>query len=222
MTCDIACTALTGYLPTALSPESITASVPSITAFATSETSARVGIGLWIIDSIICVAVITTRLRLRVAAMMCFCRPGQLGVTDFDAEIAARDHHCVARLDDAIEIHERLAALDLGDEVAVAALLAQQLARLVHVGAVARERDGQVVDAELGGELDVGAILVGQRAGRQPAALLVDALVVGQLTADRRRACRCAARSRRCTSSTICPSLSSSVSPARTSFGRLL
>ena len=75
MTCDIASTALTGYLPTALSPDSITASVPSITAFATSETSARVGTGLWIIDSIICVAVIATRLRLRVAAMMCFCRP---------------------------------------------------------------------------------------------------------------------------------------------------
>src|SRR5882672_11210947 len=57
---------LTGYLPTALSPESMTASVPSMTAFETSETSARVGIGLWIIDSIICVAVITTLLRWRV------------------------------------------------------------------------------------------------------------------------------------------------------------
>ena len=113
---------------------------------------------------------------------------GQLGVTDFDAEIAARDHHGVARLDDAIEIHERLAALDLRDEIAVSALLAQQLARLVHVAAVARERNGHIVDAELGRELDVGAILVGQRARRQAAALLVDALVVGQLAADRRRA----------------------------------
>ena len=59
----------------AVSAESITASVPSITAFATSLTSARVGIGLWIIDSIICVAVITTRLRVRDSWMMVFCRP---------------------------------------------------------------------------------------------------------------------------------------------------
>ena len=71
----MACTALTGYLPTALSADSITASVPSMTAFATSETSARVGTGLWIIDSIICVAVITTLLRVRDSWMMVFCRP---------------------------------------------------------------------------------------------------------------------------------------------------
>ena len=43
----------------------MTASLPSITALATSLTSARVGMGFWIIDSIICVAVITMRLRVR-------------------------------------------------------------------------------------------------------------------------------------------------------------
>ncbi len=52
-------TAFTGCAPTAVSAESITASVPSKTAFATSKTSALVGIGLVIIDSSICVAVIT-------------------------------------------------------------------------------------------------------------------------------------------------------------------
>ena len=75
MTSSIAWMALTGCLPTALSAESITASVPSITAFATSETSARVGTGLVIIDSIICVAVITTLLRVRDSWMMVFCKP---------------------------------------------------------------------------------------------------------------------------------------------------
>jgi hypothetical protein len=50
----------------AVSADNMTASVPSITAFATSLTSARVGTGLLIIDSIICVAVITTLLRVRV------------------------------------------------------------------------------------------------------------------------------------------------------------
>ena len=38
----------------------MTASVPSMIALATSETSARVGTRLWIIDSIIWVAVIAT------------------------------------------------------------------------------------------------------------------------------------------------------------------
>ena len=44
-------TTSTGYLPTDVSPESITASAPSKIEFATSETSARVGTGDLIIDS---------------------------------------------------------------------------------------------------------------------------------------------------------------------------
>ena len=65
-------TACTGYLPTADSPESITASVPSYTALATSETSARVGRGLSIIDSSICVAVITGLRNSVARRIMCF------------------------------------------------------------------------------------------------------------------------------------------------------
>ena len=49
-------TAAVGNLPPAVSPLSITQSAPSRTAFATSEHSARVGRGLLIIDSSICVA----------------------------------------------------------------------------------------------------------------------------------------------------------------------
>ena len=48
-----------GYLPTAVSADSITASVPSRMAFATSLASARVGRGLSTIDCSICVAVMT-------------------------------------------------------------------------------------------------------------------------------------------------------------------
>ena len=57
----IICTAPAGSWPTAVSSESITASVPSSTAFATSVTSARVGSGLETIDISICVAVMTGR-----------------------------------------------------------------------------------------------------------------------------------------------------------------
>src|SRR5690606_41338443 len=45
---DMALTASTWYSPAADSAESITASLWSITALATTETSTRIGIGLWI------------------------------------------------------------------------------------------------------------------------------------------------------------------------------
>ena len=51
-------TASRGCFPTAVSADSITASVPSRTALATSVTSARVGRPASIIDSSISVAVI--------------------------------------------------------------------------------------------------------------------------------------------------------------------
>ena len=47
------------YLPTEVSPESMTASAPSRTALATSDASARVGREFSIIDSSICVATMT-------------------------------------------------------------------------------------------------------------------------------------------------------------------
>ena len=55
----ITLTASTGNAPAAVSPESITQSVPSSTALATSVASARVGRGFLHIDSSICVAVMT-------------------------------------------------------------------------------------------------------------------------------------------------------------------
>ncbi len=65
-------TAWTGYLPIAVSPESMTQSVPSSMAFATSEASARVGWGLSIMLSSIWVAVITGFSALLQAVMILF------------------------------------------------------------------------------------------------------------------------------------------------------
>mmetsp|Transcript_522 Transcript_522/g.1894 ORF Transcript_522/g.1894 Transcript_522/m.1894 type:complete len:317 (+) Transcript_522:44-994(+) len=62
-----------GNLPPAVSPESITQSVPSRTAFATSVASARVGRGLDTIDSSICVAVMTGLAAMRHAWIIFFC-----------------------------------------------------------------------------------------------------------------------------------------------------
>ena len=108
----------------------------------------------------------------------------ELGVAHFDAQIAARHHHAVARPHHVRQILDGLRALDLRDQQRVAPGGAQQLARLVHVGAVARKGHRQVIHLERGGDADVLAILVGQRAGRQSAALAVDALVVAELAAD--------------------------------------
>ena len=72
----IICTVSTGYLPTAVSPDSITASAPSNTAPATSEASALVGVGLVIIDSSIWVATTTGLPTIRHSATIRFCQPG--------------------------------------------------------------------------------------------------------------------------------------------------
>ena len=52
-------TTCAGWSPAAVSPESMTAEVPSNTAFATSVISALVGVRECTMDSSICVAVIT-------------------------------------------------------------------------------------------------------------------------------------------------------------------
>ena len=67
-------TAPAGSWPTAVSADSMRASVPSRTALATSEASARVGVDAWVIDSNICVAVITGRALSMQARTMRFCR----------------------------------------------------------------------------------------------------------------------------------------------------
>ena len=69
-------TASTGYSPMAVSAESMTASVPSRMALATSDASARVGRGLCTMDSSIWVAVITGRARRLARAMRRFWASG--------------------------------------------------------------------------------------------------------------------------------------------------
>ena len=96
-------TASTGYSPIAVSPESISAEVPSRIAFATSVASARVGSAWSIIDSSICVAVITGFPRSSALEMIRFCSSGTERRADLDAEVAARDHHRVGLGEDLVE-----------------------------------------------------------------------------------------------------------------------
>mmetsp|Transcript_142 Transcript_142/g.539 ORF Transcript_142/g.539 Transcript_142/m.539 type:complete len:313 (+) Transcript_142:560-1498(+) len=72
-----------GYDPLAVSPDSMTQSAPSSTALATSLTSARVGRGLYVIDSSICVAQMTGLPTMLHLAMSFFC-----AMTTFSAGIS--------------------------------------------------------------------------------------------------------------------------------------
>ena len=77
----------------------------------------------------------------------------------------------------------RFGALDLGHQPGVGLGITQQLARQFHVGGITREGNRDIFHLQLGREVDIGAVLVGQRSGRQAATAAVDALVVGQRAA---------------------------------------
>ena len=65
-------TASAGWVPTVVSPDSITASVPSKTALATSDISARVGLALVYIEASISVATMHVLPTVRHFSIICF------------------------------------------------------------------------------------------------------------------------------------------------------
>src|ERR1700674_1418939 len=134
-------TASTGNLPAADSADSMMASAPSYTAVATSETSARVGTGDWIIDSSIWVAT-TTGVPGQPRHLLLQARhPFQW---QFDAEIAARHHQGVGRLQDFREPIDRLRLFDLGHDRGAAA---DQFLGLDDVLGALHERQRHPVDS---------------------------------------------------------------------------
>ena len=175
-------TVSTGYLPLAVSAESITASVPSSTALATSDTSARVGTGLAIIDSIICVAVMVSLLCSRAMRIMRFCSAGTEASPTSTARspratmMPSRGRHDVLQRAG----RHRFGAFDLGDQEGFAAGGAQQLPRHVHVRARFRKRHREKIHLDRGGGADVVHVLGRERRRGQAAAAAVDALVVRQ------------------------------------------
>ena len=186
----------TGNSPTAVSPESMIALVPSRIAFATSDASARVGSGAWIIDSSICVAVITGLPRSSARRMIRFCSSGTSAAPISTPRSPRATMTRVRLAEDVVERRDRLRLLDLRDHVRRrAGRLDQRLQRL-HVGGRADERERDVVDAELERELEVVDVLARQRRDRERDAGQVDALVRGDDAADEHLAAR-AARGRR-------------------------
>ena len=114
-------TASTGNQPVAVSPESISASVPSSTAFATSATSARVGSRERNIDSSIWVAVMTGLPSSLLLAMIFFCQNGTPYLSMFTpksprATMMPSLTGTAEQWKDAVEILEGLPGLDLRDD----------------------------------------------------------------------------------------------------------
>ena len=97
-----------------------------------------------------------------------------------DPQVAPGDHQAVERLDDGVEVGDRLRLLDLGDDRHVAADRLHDQPDGVHVGRLPHERQGDKVDPEAEGEGQVVDVLGGHGRGAEPGAGQVHALVVRQ------------------------------------------
>ncbi len=103
----------------------------------------------------------------------------------FHAEVAARHHDAVRRLQDFVKVLEGVRALDLGDDEG---LFADGLGGGAHGFDVRRrlhERLAHRVHAVLERKFQAGAVVVGERADAEINARQVEALPGTQLAADR-------------------------------------
>ena len=109
------------------------------------------------------------------------------GIAHLHGQVAPSDHDAVRHRQDAVQLRNGFGAFDLGDQagpVAVGASHVAELAGHFHVGGVFGEAHRHIVGIEAHGRADVVHVLGRQGRCRQAAALLVDALVVGQLAAQ--------------------------------------
>src|SRR5271163_1408881 len=161
----IVATASRGNWPEALSAESMIASAPSNTAVATSETSARVGTGVVIIDSSICVATTTGLPTRRAIRVMLFCKPG----TRSSGISTPRSPRATISASETARMSSRQAiacdALDLD-----------------HVLGPLHERQRDPVDVLLERRVEIGAILRRHRRSRQRRVGQADAFLVGDFS----------------------------------------
>ena len=159
----------------------MTASAPSKTAVATSDTSARVGTGAEIIDSSIWVATTTGLPARRQARISCFCRPGTDFQRHFDAEVAAGNHQRVGEFDDLVDALDRLRLLDLRHQADAAARDLADFRQIFRALDEGQRNPVDIVGREHG--IEIGPVLLGQRADAEQRVGQADALAVGNLGA---------------------------------------
>ena len=163
---------MAGSRPIAVSPDSITASVPSNTALATSLTSARVGDGASIIDSSIWVAVTTGVPTSTQCRTMCFWRCG----TSSSGQSMPRSPRATITASAVAAISARSLS---ADAVSILAMILERVAdhaaELGDVVRVAHERQRDVVDARRGDRVGEHQVVGGRRAQREALARQVHA-----------------------------------------------
>ena len=145
-------------------------------AFATSLTSARVGEACSIIDSSICVAVMTNFPRRRACRMMDFWIGGTLSSAISTPRSPRATITPSASVQNRVDVIPGLRLLDLGHDGDRPA--AQAVAQLPHVARRAHERERYQVDSGVQAELQVRQILLGERGNAHLHARQIDALVV--------------------------------------------
>ena len=96
---------------------------------------------------------------------------------EFDSEIATRHHHAVRFFQDARQVVDRFALLDLRDERRVAAEAPDELLGLPQILGAPHEGKGHEVDAEGKPEGEVGPVLLGESGDGQGDAGQIHALV---------------------------------------------
>ena len=108
-------------------------------------------------------------------------------VADLNGEVTARHHDAVAHPQNFFQVRNRFRALDFRNQAWLVFVLrcghVAELARHFHIGGVFRKAHRHVVGLKAHRGLDVVHVLGREGRCSQAAALFVDALVVGQLTA---------------------------------------
>ena len=134
----------TGYLPAAVSAREhhgVGAVEHGVGDVATLRRASAPG--AWIIDSIICVAVMTSLFDSRAMRIMRFCSAGTAALPTSTARSPRATMMPSRRVEDVLQRRNRLGALDLGDHLRLVpygcAGDVRQLARHFHVGGVLRE-----------------------------------------------------------------------------------
>jgi len=148
---------------------------------ATSETSARVGTGLWIIDSSICVATTTGLPARRASRVICFCRLGTRSSGSSTPRVAARHHQCVGGFEN---FGKR--SIACGFSIFAITAARPRISFFASLTSSARCTNDSATQSIPGHQcrLEVGAVLRRHRGHRQVGVGQADALAVRHFSAD--------------------------------------
>ena len=105
-----------------------------------------------------------------------------LGGGDLDTEVTTGNHDTIGGLQNLVKVVDTLLVLDLGDDLNLLALLAENITNALDVTATADERSEDHVNVVLDTELQVADVLLGQSGQVNVGAGQVDTLARGDVS----------------------------------------